>query len=269
MKTFKLAPIALAPVVAVLLVFAAAPAAAQDADYHHMHLTAPDARAAAAWYIEHMGCEDFGREGACAVGDTQFIWFEREPTGASVGSGVNHIGFSFRDLGAKMAGWQAAGLDIENPDEPIRDIPGLFKLAFLSDPWGARIEVVEDLEWLGFHHIHLSSPDPDGALAWYKNIFGGESDSLKGRIDGLRYGGTWLLVSQLREGTVAATQGRAVDHLGWGFPDLDAAAAEIKSKGVEFTLEPRPYTNPLGQEMKISFVTGPDDVRIEIVQPGS
>ena len=252
-------------VVASLVAF---PAAAQESTYHHMHLTAPDAKAAAAWYIEHMGCEDFGREGACAVGDTQFIWFEREPTGTSVGTGVNHIGFSFRDLGTKMDGWQAAGLDIENPDEPIRDIPGLFKLAFLSDPWGTRIEVVEDHEWLGFHHIHLNSLDPEDALAWYKDIFGGESDSLKGRIGGLRYGGTWLLVAQQREGAPAATQGRAIDHLGWGVADLDAAAAEIKRKGVDFSLEPRPYTNPLGQEMKISFVTGPDDVRIEIVQPG-
>ena len=245
------------------------PADADATDYHHMHLTAPDAKAAAAWYIEHMGCEDFGREGACQVGTTQFIWFEREPQGTSVGSGVNHIGFSFRDLTAKMAAWQAAGLDIENADEPIRDIAGLFKLAFLTDPWGTRIEVVEDHEWLGFHHIHLSSPDPEATLAWYENIFGGESDSLKGRIDGLRYGGTWLLVSQLREGALAATQGRAIDHLGWSFPDLDAAAAEIKSKGVDFALEPRDYTNPLGQDMKISFVVGPDDVRIEIVQPGS
>ena len=182
---------------------------------------------------------------------------------------MNHIGFSFSDLTAKMAGWQAAGLDIENPDEPIRDIPGLFKLAFLTDPWGTRIEVVEDHEWPGFHHIHLSSPDPEATLAWYENIFGGESDSLKGRIDGLRYGGTWLLVSPLREGTLATTQRRAIDHLGWSFPDLDAAAAEIKSKGVAFTMEPRPFTNALGQEMKISFVMGPDDVSIEIVQPGS
>ena len=245
------------------------PTVASATDYHHMHLTAPDAKVAAAWYIEHMGCEDFGREGACRVGTTDFYWFEREPQAGSVGSGVNHIGFSFSDLTAKMAGWQAAGLDIENPDEPIRDIPGLFKLAFLTDPWGTRIEVVEDHEWPGFHHIHLSSPDPEATLAWYENIFGGESDSLKGRIDGLRYGGTWLLVSPLREGTLATTQRRAIDHLGWSFPDLDAAAAEIKSKGVAFTMEPRPFTNALGQEMKISFVMGPDDVSIEIVQPGS
>ena len=239
------------------------------ADYHHIHLVAPDAKEAAAWYIEHMGCEDYGREGACAVGTTQFIWFEREATGPTVGSGVNHIGFSFEDLEAKMASWQAAELNIENPDEPIRDVQGLFKLAFLSDPWGTRIEVVEDHEYLGVHHIHLSSPDPDETLGWYENIFGGERDSLKGRISGLRYGGVWLLVSQLREGSLAATQGRALDHLGWGFPDLEAAAAVIKTKGVEFQMEPRPFTNPLGQEMKISFVLGPDDVRIEIVQPGS
>ena len=79
------------------------PATAHAADYHHMHLTAPDAKVAAAWYIQHMGCEDFGREGACRVGTTDFYWFEREPTDGSVGSGVNHIGFSFTDLAAKMA----------------------------------------------------------------------------------------------------------------------------------------------------------------------
>ena len=33
-------------------------------------------------------------------------------------------------------------------------------------------------------------------------------------------------------------------------------------------MEPRPYTNVLGQDMKISFIMGPDDVRIEVVQPG-
>ena len=28
-----------------------------------------------------------------------------------------------------------------------------------------------------------------------------------------------------------------------------------------------PFTNAAGQNMKISFVVGPDDVRIEVVQP--
>ena len=92
---------------------------------------------------------------------------------------------------------------------------------------------------------------------------------MKGRLNGVRYGRVWLLVSQLRKGSLQPTRGRAIDHLGWGFADLDAAANDIRTKGVEFQMEPRPYTNPLGQDMKISFITGPDDVRIEVVQPGT
>ncbi len=240
------------------------PATAHAADYHHIHLIATDAAEAKQWYMEHMDCTDFGRANACAAGDTQIIFFERDVDGPSVGTGADHLGFSFRDLDAKMRSYEAAGVKILNP---IRDVDGLFKLAFVEDPWGTKIEVVEDREWLGFHHLHLRSSDPESALAWYENIFGGERDSLKGRIAGLRYGTVWLLVSRHEEGELAATQGRAIDHLGWQFPDLRAAAEEIKGKGVEFQLEPRPFTNPLGQDMLISFVVGPDGVRIEIVQP--
>ena len=243
--------------------FAGTPAVSAAADYHHIHLVADSAAEAKEWYMTHMGCTDYGRHNACAAGDTQIIFFEREPTGPSVGSGVDHIGFSFTDLAAKMASFEAAGVKIL---EPIREIDGLFKLAFVEDPWGTKIEVVEDTEWLGFHHLHLRSTDPAAALDWYENIFEGERDSLKGRIAGLRYGTVWLLISR-HEGELALTEGRAFDHLGWQFPDLRAAAEEIKGKGVEFNLEPRPFTNPLGQDMLISFVTGPDGVRIEIVQP--
>ena len=45
----------------------------------------------------------------------------------------------------------------------FRDVPGLFKIAFIFDPWGTRIELAEDPDYLGFHHIHLSAaarPDP-------------------------------------------------------------------------------------------------------------
>ena len=251
---------------AACLTCSAATSDAADADYHHVHLAATNAQEAADWYIEHMGCEDFGRAGACQVGQVQLIFAERDPQGGSVSSGIDHIGFSFQDLSAKMTGWKAAGLNVL---DDIREVDGLFKLAFVEDPWGTKIEVVEDHEDLGFHHLHLRSPTPAETLAWYQNVFGGESDQMKGCLNGVRYGRVWLLVSQLREGSLEPTRGRSIDHLGWGFADLDAAAEEIRGKGVEFQTEPRPYTNPLGQDMKISFIMGPDDVRIEVVQPGS
>jgi catechol 2,3-dioxygenase-like lactoylglutathione lyase family enzyme len=252
----------LAALAALLVAF---PGVALAADYHHVHLAAPNVAEAVQWYITNIGCTAMNRPDACEIGTTQLIFANRKPDAGSEGSGVDHIGFSFPDLAAKMRAFQAAGVKITTP---ARDVPGLFKLGFIEDPWGTRIEVLQDPETLGFHHVHLQSANPDAALKWYQNVFGGQSARLKGSIDGLRYGSVWLLVDRVNEGlTLAATQGRSIDHLGFAFPDLDSAAAEMKKKGVTFQAEPRPFTNAAGQNMKISFVVGPDDVRIEVVQP--
>lgn len=239
------------------------PAAAQS-DYHHMHLTVPDGEAAAQWYVAHMGCDPVeGRADRALCDSTYFFFFARDPVGPSVGTGVNHIGFSVDDIEAKAASLAASGISLEG--DGVRDIPNLFKIAFLTDPWGTRIELVEHDGFDGFHHIHLSSPNPSETLAWYQNAFGGERTKMANRIDGLLYGGeVWLLVSEAPE-TVAPTEGRAIDHLGFSFPDLETAVAELKQKGVEFTVEPREIDSPTSR--KISFVAGPDDVRIEVVEP--
>jgi catechol 2,3-dioxygenase-like lactoylglutathione lyase family enzyme len=129
-----------------------------------------------------------------------------------------------------------------------------------------RIELVEDHDYPGFHHVHLSSMEPEKTLAWYQNVFGGERTKMKGRLDAVLYGKVWLLAGRAKE-PVAATEGRAIDHLGFSFPDLDAAAAEIKQKGVAFQTEPRALTPPSPSAAKISFITGPDAVRIEVVEP--
>ncbi len=247
------------------VIFVALPGAALAADYHHVHLAAPNVPEAVQWYMTNIGCTAMNRPDACQIGTTQLIFANRKPDAGSEGSGVDHIGFSFPDLAAKMRAFQAAGVKITTP---AREVPGLFKLGFIEDPWGTRIEVVEDKESLGFHHVHLKSENPEATLKWYQNVFGGAADRLKGRIDGLRYGSVWLLIDKADEGSqLAATQGRSIDHLGFAFPDLDAAAAEMKKKGIAFQAEPRPFTNAAGQNMKISFVVGPDDVRIEVVQP--
>ncbi len=231
-------------------------------EYHHMHLTAPDADAGARWYVAHMGCDAVeGRSNAAQCGDTVFLFSAREPTGGSVGSSVNHIGFSFIDLDAKAQELAAAGVELEGP---VRDIPGLFKIAFLVDPWGSRIELVEHDAYLGFHHIHLASREPAETLAWYENVFGGERARMLDRLDAILYGDIWLLVSGTEE-EVDGTQGRAVDHLGFSFPNLDDALAEMREKGVEVTMEARDITSPTAA--RIAFVNGPDDVRIEVVQP--
>ena len=235
--------------------------ASADAPYHHLHLTATDATEAATWYAEHM-------DGKLARGDTgvdydtvMVIFFVKEDFPGSSGSSVDHIGFSFPDLAVKMKSFEAAGIKILSE---VRDVRGKFKFAFVEDPWGTKIEVMEDPNQVGLHHIHLKSADPDATFDWYEAAFGGKRDRFAGMLPALRYGSVWLLVQNSGETELTGTTGRAIDHLGWSFPDLDTAAVDLKARGVKFTMEPRPYLN-----LRIAFIEGPDGVSIELVQPAA
>jgi catechol 2,3-dioxygenase-like lactoylglutathione lyase family enzyme len=53
-----------------------------------------------------------------------------------------------------------------------------------------------------------------------------------------------------------------LDHFGLRVDDLDDAAADLKSKGAEFSTEPF----QLRPGVKIAFVRAPGDVRIELLE---
>jgi lactoylglutathione lyase len=53
-----------------------------------------------------------------------------------------------------------------------------------------------------------------------------------------------------------------LDHLGLRVDNLDAAAAELKRRGATFVMEPR----TIRPGVKIAFVQGPEDVRIELLE---
>jgi catechol 2,3-dioxygenase-like lactoylglutathione lyase family enzyme len=115
-----------------------------------------------------------------------------------------------------------------------------------------------------FDHVHLNTADLGAATDFYINNFGAEKiaelDVMGTPIAILDANGTRLLISA--KDPSGASSGTSLDHIGFGMADLDAAAVELKEKGVEFTLEPM----PIGGGMKIAFVKGPDDVMIELVQ---
>ena len=251
------------------------PALARAADYHHVHITGASPSEGVRWYTRHLDCEPVADRPDAADCDGVELIFMVQPTmGSTQGTGVNHIGFSYPDLTAKMAeleavGVRGSGVRLQRfPDgSTLRDVPGLFKIGFIFDPWGTRIEMVEDADNLGFHHIHLSATDPAATLTWYRDVFGGEPASLKGQLDGLRFGDVWVLVMEHGEGTPATTRGRALDHIGFVVPDLDAAAADMRQRGVVFQEEP---AVPEGgrTSAKRAFIVGPDNVRLAVVETG-
>ena len=131
--------------------------AVAQSDFHHVHLTVSDAEEAAQWYVTHMECAPVeGINNRALCGSVFVLFFEGGALGPSQGTGVDHISFSFDDLDAKHASLEAAGVSLR--EDGVREVPGLFKVALLTDPWGTKIELVEHDGFDGFHHVHLASP---------------------------------------------------------------------------------------------------------------
>jgi catechol 2,3-dioxygenase-like lactoylglutathione lyase family enzyme len=123
----------------------------------------------------------------------------------------------------------------------------------------------------GFDHIHLRSRDPDATARWFEEMLGAEVlrslQQGKPRID-LRLGGQDIFIAQA-DAAVAPPPSppyHGLDHFGVIVRDggLDAATAELKAKGVEFTMEPR-EARP---GVRIAFIRGPENISIELLERG-
>jgi catechol 2,3-dioxygenase-like lactoylglutathione lyase family enzyme len=245
---------------------------ARAADYHHVHLAVASPTLAVQWYSEHMECRLIdGRTDAVDCGNIAITFGALATVGGSPGTGVDHISFSFPDLTAKMAELERAGVGgrgvrLQRFDDgsTLSDIPGLFTHGFVFDPWGTRIELVEDVDYPGFHHIHLSAADPDASLRWYQDVLGGERARLGEQIEGLLFDNAWLLVSAHPEGTPASTDGRAIDHIGFMVSDLDEAAVGMRARGVDFQGPPEAGRTTARR----AYLAGPDSVKLAVVEPG-
>ena len=225
-----------------------------------MHLNAADPAAAASWYEANVAGKAMktGIFNTVEFGKVKLIFYKGKPDGPpSKGSAVDHIGFSYPDIEAKLKEMADAKVEIVSGVEQ----EGPIKYAFVKDPWGTLIEVVQDPEITGFHHVHLATTDAKATLGWYTGAFGGHVEKFAGLIPGIRYGDMWVLVKTVNAAP-APTKGRAVDHISWSFGDLDAEAVRLKSAGVKFKSGPYPFGGG-----KIAFVEDPQGVLIELVGP--
>jgi predicted enzyme related to lactoylglutathione lyase len=104
--------------------------------YDHIHLNVPDQAKAVEWYQKNFGGTPTAEApDRLMFGTTRLIFLKNANGQPSAGSSIDHIGFSFADLDAKMKEFEAAGVKIVTP---VRDVPNLFKLGFVEDPWGRR-----------------------------------------------------------------------------------------------------------------------------------
>ena len=230
--------------------------------YDHVHMAVPEPLVAAQWYKDNIGGEFVdGRTDRLLFGTTRIMFLGgNEDTRPSEGGVIDHLGFSVANLEEVVARAQANGATLQGE---IRDVPGLFKLAFIVTPFGSRMELLQDPQHLGFHHVHLRSTDPEATFKWYEDTFGGIHKNMLGRLDGILYpGNVWLLITR---GENFPSQGASIDHIGWRALDSDETIADLNSKGVEFTSEPRDMTLPNGM-INFFYVQGPEGARVELVR---
>lgn len=118
-------------------------------------------------------------------------------------------------------------------------------------------------------HIHLRSPDPEATAAWFERILGAQviRSTVEGkpRID-LKVGGADVFIMPVAPGDKVSpppvTPCQGLDHFGLAVSGIDAVAADLKAKGVEFTMEPR----TIRPGLRICFLRGPQGISIELLE---
>ncbi|MGH7341328.1 MAG: VOC family protein [Candidatus Rokuibacteriota bacterium] len=235
---------------ALVLAVCASAAAQSTEPFDHVHLAVPDVERARDWYIQHMGGNPGETPETVAWGKwpgdhplpVQLL-FELSPDAKpSAGSVFDHLGFSFANLPATIDALRSAGVKIVTP---VRDVPGLGRQAVVEDPWGTTLELVEDPDAPGLHHVELRVPDPDAALRFFVRAFGGDRTKYKGVVDAVRYRDLGVFyVFAVRDERAAPATGRTIDHIAFGPIELERVVNSLKTEGASFTSNPNPRINP-------------------------
>ncbi|WP_016744868.1 VOC family protein [Rhizorhabdus wittichii] len=122
-------------------------------------------------------------------------------------------------------------------------------------------------------HFHIFTDDLEGTARWYHDIFGARvlrrlQSNGKPRVD-LDFDGTTIYLANLPANSPRAPRAffgplAGLEHIGFDVDDVDAAVEELRRKGVEILLEP----TEVRPDVRIAFIKGPDDIRIELLRRG-
>jgi catechol 2,3-dioxygenase-like lactoylglutathione lyase family enzyme len=227
--------------------------------FDNLHIRVPDPQKAAQWYVKHLGATQAPSAWRIYFGRTVIVFGKAENAPPSAGSAIDHFAMSVANVTATVNDLRAAGAAVVKPQ------PGdgsEKKDVFVDDPWGVRIEILNDPSLVGFHHVHLKVTDPQSALAWYEETFGGIREN--NRRNGLRYGTVWLLADRSEARNVAASADHAIQLMGFQIQNRDTAVEALKRKGVSIVNSG--VSTVEGQPVPWAFVDDPNGARIELLQ---
>lgn len=198
---------------------------------------------------------------------------EREPTGGTIGSALNHIGMWVPDTRAMLDKVRAAGYPVitaqELPHADVQD--GMVCsdsqntcIAYVLAPDDVKVELVENRGQtapIRNHHLHFHTSDVDAMRDWYVRTFGAVA-GMNGQFKVVDLPGVNIRFSAA-DGRAVPIRGRSYDHIGFEVDGLEAFCAELEAQGIVLD---RPYTRIAELDIAIAFLTDPWGVYIELTE---
>ncbi|MBO0858149.1 MAG: VOC family protein [Chloracidobacterium sp.] len=119
-----------------------------------------------------------------------------------------------------------------------------------------------------FHHLHLNTTDPKGAIDFYTSKFDCEKAKFAGAFDAVWAQKSWLMFNKV-EKAPSSELTSAIWHFGWGAEDMKAAYEKQVASGTKFFTQLTDISDisnanaPPGS-FYYAYVEGPDKALIEI-----
>jgi len=249
--------------------------------YGHHHFNTTDMAAQRKFYVDTLG----GTLATIGTNNLEVIEFPnvflffrpmQAPTGGTIGTTVNHIGFSVPDLkpvvakiranGFKMITSESVAATVKVADDIAAASPTT-NIAFVLGPEDVKVELVEvkaQARPIQLHHVHFFGEHQAEMQAWYAKTFGAEAQpAIAGQAFVMdRLPGVTLSFSPSATPTVG-TQGRALDHIGFEIKNLEAFTKKLEADGIPLTVS---YREVPALGIAIAFIKDPWGTNIEMTE---
>ena len=251
--------------------------------YGHHHLNTTNMDAQKKFYVNTLGGDlvQFGsgdRQQEIIKFPNVLMFFRpmQAPTGGSIGTTVNHIGFSVPDLkplvakikanGYKMITTDSVAANVKVTDDIAAASPTT-NIAFALGPEDVKVEFVEVKSQkapIQLHHIHFFGEMNTEMQTWYAKTFGAKmlpanpaSAFVQAELPGV------LLNFTPSPTPTVGTTGRSIDHIGFEIKDLEAFTKKLEAAGIKLD---RPYTKVPQLGIAIAFIKDPWGTNIEMTE---
>jgi catechol 2,3-dioxygenase-like lactoylglutathione lyase family enzyme len=251
--------------------------------YGHHHLNTTNMAAQKKFYVDTLGGElvkfgsgDRAQEIIKFPNVLMFFRPMQAPTGGSIGTTVNHIGFSVPDLkvlvprikanGFKMITKDSVAATVKVTDDIAAASPTT-NIAFALGPEETKVEFVEvkgQKAPIQLHHIHFFGERNKEMQAWYAKTFGAKelpanpgAAFVQDQLPGV------FLNFTPSPTPVVGTTGHAIDHIGFEIKNLEAFTKQLEAQGIKLD---RPYTKVPQLGIAIAFIKDPWGTNIEMTE---